>query len=178
LTISTSFIANELTGSNLNLWDREELAISGTDQAPVAPPTDLGFSPGGVSGSEPGTATVIPLPHEVNVIAFNGGDDTDSAVMSDLKLTVEVPGDSDRGWGRLDIVSSNAAPERWNLSGVDGANVQPTADTLADGAWTATDPDNVAVVGFAVWQRSFAEQAGNYGRMVEHSTVNSSGAGR
>jgi len=178
LTISTSFVGNELTGSNLNLWDREELLISGTDETPVAPPTDLGFSPGGVTGTEPGTATVIPLPYEVNVIAFNGGDDTDSAVMSDLKLTVEVPGDSDRGWGRLDIVSSNAAPERWNLSGVDGANVQPTADTLADGAWTATDPDNVAVVGFAVWQRSFAEQAGNYGRMVEHSTINSSGGGR
>jgi hypothetical protein len=178
LTLSTSFVNNALTGSNLNLWDREELLISGTDEQEVPPPTDLGFSPGGVAGTEPDEPTVIPLPYEVNVIAFNGGDDTDSAVMSDLKLTVEVPGDSDRGWGRLDIVSSNAAPERWNLSGVDGADVQPTADTLADGTWTATDAGNVAVVGFAVWQRSFAEQAGNYGRMVEHSTVNSSGAGR
>ena len=36
----------------------------------------------------------------------------------------------------------------------------------------------IAVVGFAVWQRSFAEQAGNYGRMVEHSTVASSGSNR
>ena len=35
--------------------------------------------------------------------------------------------------------------------------------------------NDVGVVGFAIWQRSFAEQAGNYGRMVEHSTIASSG---
>ena len=98
--------------------------------------------------------------------------------MSDLKLTVEVPGDSDRGWGRLDIVSSNASPERWTLTAADGADITPTATNLNDGDWTATDGGNVAVVGFAVWQRSFAEQAGNYGRIIEHSTINSSGAGR
>ena len=178
LTVSTSYIADKLTGSNLNLWDREEFPISGTDEAPVEPETDLGFSPGGVSGTEPGTKTVIPLPNEVNVIAFNGGGEDDSAVMSDLKLTVDVPGDSDRGWGRLDIVSSNADPERWILTAADGGDIQPTAKTLDNGKWADHDAGNVAVVGFAVWQRSFAEQAGNYGRIVEHSTVNSSGAGR
>ena len=41
--------------------------------------------------------------------------------------------------------------------------------------FTATDASDVGVVGFAIWQRSFAEQAGNYGRMVEHSTIASSG---
>jgi len=178
LTVSTSYVGDELTGSNLNLWDREELPISGTDDVPVEPDTDLGFSPGGITGSEPGSTTVIPLPYEVNVIAFNGGGEDDSAIMSDLKLTVDVPGDSDRGWGRLDIASSNASPQRWSLTAADGGDITPTAANLNDGTWAAHDAGNVAVVGFAVWQRSFAEQAGNYGRIVEHSTVNSSGAGR
>ena len=34
--------------------------------------------------------------------------------------------------------------------------------------------DTVAVVGFAAWERSFADQAGNYGRAIEHSTISSS----
>ena len=54
---------------------------------------------------------------------------------------------------------------------VDGGNLEPGV-TGATGTFTAmTDADDTAVVGFAVWQRTFADQAGNYGRMIEHSTI-------
>ena len=94
--------------------------------------------------------------------------------MSNLKLSVTPPATSVNGWARLDIQSTNAAPQRWNLTGTDDDNVQPGA-SLDPGSWTATDASDVGVVGFALWQRSFAEQAGNYGRMIEHSTIASSG---
>jgi len=183
LVVSTSYVGDALTESNMNLWDREELVISGKDKTPEEPEDELDFSPGGVTGSEPGSKTTIPLPYEVNVIAFGEGDEA-TAVESNLKLTVSQPAGStsDRGWGRLDIVSSNAAPERWNLTGTDDADVLPTGSTalnpLDAGTWTATEATDVGVVGFAIWQRSFAAQAGNYGRMIEHSTITSDSATR
>jgi len=178
LIVSSSFVGSELVNSNLNLWDREELPLAGTDVEPTEPPDELGFSPGGATGTEPGARTDIPLPHEVNVIAF-GDADTTTAVMSNLKLSVTPPATSDRGWGRLDIQSSNAAPELWTLSGVDDDDTVEATAGFDDAAFTPIagvpdgDATDTAVVGFAIWQRSFAAQAGNYGRMIEHSTITS-----
>ena len=62
----------------------------------------------------------------------------------------------------------------WNLAGTDDGNVDAVVSGLDAGmaGFTAVDDaTDVAVVGFAVWQRSFAAQAGNYGRMIEHSTI-------
>ena len=160
-------------GSNMNLWDREELSLAGEESTKTPEDPDLGFSPGGSSGDPADPDVSVLLPYEVNVIAFGDADET-TAVMSDLKLSVTPPATSDRGWARLDIQSTNATPQRWNLTGTDDDNVQPGA-SLDQGSWTATDASDVGVVGFAVWQRSFAEQAGNYGRMIEHSTIASSG---
>ena len=178
LIVSSSYKNDPLVESNLNLWDREETVLAGTDDKPVDPPDSLGFSPGGSTGSEPDAKTVIPLPHEVNVIAF-GDADSDTAVTSNLKLSVTPPATYDRGWGRLDIKSSNAAPELWSLTGTDDADVPATKgidDTTFDPAGVVAN--DVAVVGFALWQRTFAEQAGNYGRMIEHSTVASTTSSR
>ena len=163
-----------IAGSNMNLWDREEALLAGTDSVPVEPDDELGFSPGGSTGTEPDDPTTIFLPNEVNVISF-GAEGAASAVMSNVQLTITPPATSDRGWGRLDIQSSNAAPELWRLSnGVDDADVPSTAGVVQDDDdWGLTNPTDVPVVGFAVWQRSFAAQAGNYGRMIEHSTINS-----
>ena len=159
-----------ITGSNLALWDREEASLLGAGAQDSA---DLGFSPGGSSGDP---AVRVTLDNEVNVIDF-GEADAPSALDSDLKLTV-TPADGDRGWGQLTIEPINTAPRRWNMTAADAGNaddgnVQPPAD-LAVGTFTATDADRVPVVGFAVWERSFAAQAGNYGRIIEHSTVSSS----
>ena len=162
-----------VAGSNMNLWDREELSLAGKESTKSPEDTDLGFSPGGTSSDPADPDVKVVLPYEVNVIAFGEADES-TAVMSNLKLSVTPPATSDRGWARLDIQSTNAAPQRWNLTGTDDDNVQPGA-TLDPGSWTATDASDVGVVGFALWQRSFAAQAGNYGRMIEHSTIASSG---
>ena len=167
------------TVANMNLWDREELLLAGKESEKPPEDPDLGFSPGGSSGDPEDPDVRVVLPYEVNVIAF-GDADTSTAVMSDLKLSVTPPATSDRGWGRLDIQSSNDAPEIWSLSGTDDGNVDAVADGLPlAGAFSAVaDPTDVAVVGFAIWQRSFAAQAGNYGRMIEHSTVASTTSSR
>jgi len=160
-----------ITGSNLALWDREEDSLLGAGAQGSA---DLGFSPGGSAGDPNVNVT---LNNEVNVIDF-GEADAPSALDSDLKLTV-TPAGADRGWGRLTIVPVNQTPARWNMTaadaagGVDDGDVVPPAD-LTVGTFTDTDAARVPVVGFAVWERSFAAQAGNYGRMIEHSTVSSS----
>jgi hypothetical protein len=164
-----------IEGSNLNLWDREEDSLLGAETTEEPEDPELGFSPGGSSGDPADPDVSVTLPYEVNVIDF-GEADAPSALVSDLKLTV-TPADADRGWGRLDIVPVNAAPARWNLAGIqDDENVGGAGPDV--GTFTATEPTDVAVVGFAVWERSFAAQAGNYGRMVEHSTITSTSTTR
>lgn len=180
LIVASNVDGGELVeGSNMNLWDREELSLAGEESEKPPEDDELGFSPGGTSGDPADPDVTVTLPNEVNVIAF-GEADSMTAVMSNLKLSVMPPSTSDRGWGRLDIESSNAAPELWRLSGgVDDGDVPSTAGVVQDAAdWGATDPTDVAVVGFAVWQRSFAAQAGNYGRMIEHSTITSTSTSR
>ena len=68
----------------------------------------------------------------MNVIAFGDADST-TAVMSNLKLSVTPPSTSDRGWGRLDIQSSNATPMLWNLAGTDDGNVDAVVSGLDAG---------------------------------------------
>ena len=180
LVIASNVDGGELVqGSNMNLWDREELSLAGEESEKPPEDDELGFSPGGTSGDPADPDITVTLPNEVNVIAFGDADST-TAVMSNLKLSVTPPATSDRGWGRLDIESSNAAPEMWTLTGTDDDDVDAVADGLPlAGAFSAVgDATDVAVVGFAVWQRSFAAQAGNYGRMIEHSTITSTSTSR
>jgi hypothetical protein len=179
LTIATTNDGLTLVeGSNMNMWDREELALAGEDSDPEDPDPELGFSPGGSSGDPADPQVTVIMPNEVNVVDF-GAEDAASALVSDLKLTVTPPEGSDRGWARLDITPNPAQdPMIWGPAATaDDADITPAAG--AWGTWTAVDDaDDVAVVGFAVWQRSFAAQAGNYGRMVEHSTITSTSNSR
>lgn len=182
LVVASNVDGGELvSGSNMNLWDREELSLAGKESTTPAADDELGFSPSGNSGEPTDPDITVVLPNEVNVISF-GAADTSTALTSDLKLSVTPPSTSDRGWGRLDIQSSNATPARWNLTGTDDGNVDPVFSATNQvtgasgvGTFTATDATDVGVIGFAIWERSFAEQAGNYGRMAEHSTIASSG---
>ena len=168
-----------VTGSNLSLWDREEESLAGPETPVTEVDPDLGFSPGGGTDSPTPDDVDVILANEVNVIDF-GEEGAASALDSDLKLTVTSP-DADRGWGRLDIVANpnNPTPQIWGPGARDDeSNVIPT-DGGVGGVWTdLDDSDDVAVVGFAVWQRSFAAQAGNYGRIVEHSTITSTSTTR
>ena len=160
----------------MNLWDREELSLAGKESEKPPEEEELGFSPNGSTGDPADPDVVVPLPYEVNVIDF-GEPDAPSALMSNLKLTV-TPDGADRGWGRLDIESTVAASKQqvWSVAVGDAVGDEDDGDLVPSlggdvGSWTANTASNIGVVGFAVWQRSFAEQAGNYGRMVEHSTI-------
>ena len=181
LVVASNVDGGELVaGSNMNLWDREELSLAGDESEKPPEDDELGFSPGGTSGDPADPDITVVLPNEVNVIAFGDADST-TAVMSNLKLSVTPPSTSDRGWGRLDIQSSNATPMIWSLTGTDDGNVDAVVSGLDAGmaGFSAVgDATDVAVVGFAVWQRSFAAQAGNYGRMIEHSTITSTSTSR
>ena len=181
LVVASNVDGGELVaGSNMNLWDREELSLAGEESEKPPEDDELGFSPGGTSGDPADPDITVTLPNEVNVIAFGDADST-TAVMSNLKLSVTPPSTSDRGWGRLDIESSNDAPMIWSLTGVDDGNVDAVVaglDATGTSFTAVDDATDVAVVGFAVWQRSFAAQAGNYGRMIEHSTITSTSTSR
>ena len=175
LVLASSTTVNPLAGnSNLALWDREEKELSNPD----APGDDeLGFSPGGSAGDP--TQLAI-LNREVNVISWNGMSVLNTADTQEedlgLGVNVDVP-DADRGWAKLTIVPQTAAGGTWSLSGTDDGNVLPTSDAKANvpsGSFRdVANPNATSAVGFAIWERQFEGQAGNYGRMVEHSTISS-----
>ncbi|MDG0992402.1 MAG: hypothetical protein P8O15_07740, partial [Luminiphilus sp.] len=83
-----------------------------------------------------------------------------------------------KGWGELQIEPVNSSPKLWSVGALgtltDDANVAPNSYANGFGEFEDVWP-NTPAVGFAVWERNFADQAGNYGRLVEHSTVVSSG---
>jgi len=89
-------------------------------------------------------------------------------------VNVMVEG-GDRGWAELTIDPVNGAPQQWSPDAqADDSDIDPNTD--ADG-WGSFDPvanpDDTMAIGFAAWERSFADQAGNYGRAIEHSTISS-----
>jgi hypothetical protein len=184
LIVASNVDGDALVGNgdvaNMNLWDREELSLAGEESEKEPEDPDLGFSPGGSSGDPADPDVRVTLPNEVNVIAF-GDADSATAVMSNLKLSITPPATSDRGWGRLDIQSgATVAPQLWTITGTDDDNVSADLGT-SEAGFPGTTPvaaDDIAVVGFAIWQRSFAAQAGNYGRMIEHSTITSTSDSR
>jgi len=167
-------VSSATSGLLLQLYDREEL-----DLTPTTPQSsdDLGFSPGGTAGEAPDTYV---LAREVNVISFNEGNVLGTAAdQSDdlgLGFTVTAEG-ADRGWGEMAIVPVNTTPSRWAPGAPSAAGVIDPNDN-SDGAkdgWgsfvAVADADDTMAVGFAAWERSFADQAGNYGRAIEHSTT-------
>ncbi len=178
LTLASTTTSNPLSGtSNLSIFDREE-ALQNPEDPTVE--TDLGFSPGGSAGTPTGTFELL---REVNVITFNEASVLGSAALQDeengLRFDVTVP-DADRGWADL-AIEIDQAGMRWDVACEmtdDGDVIDPNSATCvaSDGYGTFVavgDPDNTAVIGFAAWERNFADQAGNYGRMVEHSTQSS-----
>ena len=181
LTLASSTTKNPLAGgdsSNLQLWDREEVNLN-----PDTPDGDdeLGFSPSGSAGDK--TLTAV-LDREVNVISWNEGNVLGTAASQEethgLGVVVAVPG-ADRGWAELRI-QGKASAGTWNPNGLakDDKDLLPTsgvgaAEAPVGNIASHANPERIAAVGFAVWERQFEGQAGNYSRMVEHSTTVSSG---
>lgn len=166
-------------GSNMLLWDREEMSLNET---PDTPDTDLGFSPGGSAGTP---ADTFVLNREVNVIMFNDGNVLGTADLQDedlgLGFVVNVSDEGsppNRGWSAL-VIEEVADEMIWSPEvQAFGTDIDPNDDGDGDrdgwGSFGDSFTNTVAVVGFAAWERSFADQAGNYGRAIEHSTVSSS----
>jgi hypothetical protein len=166
-------------GSNMLLWDREEMSLNET---PDTPDTDLGFSPGGSAGTP---ADTFVLNREVNVIMFNDGNVLGTADLQDedlgLGFVVNVSDEGsppNRGWSAL-VIEEVADEMIWSPEDLAfGTDIDPNDDGDGDrdgwGYFEDSFTNTVAVVGFAAWERSFADQAGNYGRAIEHSTVSSS----
>jgi hypothetical protein len=174
LILASNTTSNPLSGtSNLSLWDREEMAQIQPD---TPADSDLGFSPGGSAGDPTQLAV---LAREVNVISWNDNSSLNTADTQEedlgLGVNVQVPM-ADRGWAQLAIVPATAADSTIDLGGLvaDDADLTPADGAAADENPVA-NPDFTAAIGIAVWERSFADQAGNYGRAVEHSTVSSLG---
>jgi hypothetical protein len=180
LILASSTTSNPLAGgsnSNLQLWDREEMNLN---PDPETPDSDLGFSPGGSAGDPTQTAR---LNREVNVLMWNDGNVLGTADLQDedfgLGVIVEVDG-ADRGWAELTI-DGQTSPGTWNPNNLvlpleDDENLLPAVGEVVQGQLAPhADTSTVAVVGIAVWERQFEGQSGNYGRIVEHSTIVSSG---
>jgi hypothetical protein len=189
LVIAGNVTGNPLSDeSNFLLWDREEMPLFTESEEPD---DELGFSPGGSAGDP---TVPVGLNREVNVIKFNDGDVLGTAAQQDealgLGFTVTVPGDATKGWGRLDIQTTGNpyygyAHYIWepgepqpSTTGPEIINPNDSRTGAFDGWGELTRgvavPWHTAVVAFAAWERSFADQAGNYGRAVEHSTISSS----
>jgi len=161
-------------GSNLLLWDREERSLNGTDPDPeeLNPPS-LDFSPAGTDTVPDPENNEFFLQREVNVLSFNGtsvlGTSASQSDALGLGMSITVEG-GDRGWGQLDIQSTNPTPQLFLLQGADGEGLAP--DDSSRSRFIAVE-GQPAVVGMAVWERKFSGQAGNYGRAIEHSFVRS-----
>jgi hypothetical protein len=174
LILASNTTSNPISGnSNLALWDREEMAQIRPD---TPADSDLGFSPGGSAGDPTQLAV---LAREVNVISWNDVSSLNTADSQEedlgLGVNVQVP-DADRGWAELAIVPATPADSTIDFGGLvaDDADLTPALGSAA-GENAVANPDFTAAIGIAVWERSFADQAGNYGRAVEHSTISSLG---
>ena len=151
--------------AEFKIWDREE--DSGV-------PGGLGFSP----SPAPDTTT---LEYEVNVIEWGGLEVLNSNYVTAVN-PAENQIDSPYGWATLSVTGRSGP-----ANGVLGAGVNGWCDVAAgefnadgdvasaDGAcdmYSVSGP--VPMVGFAAWERTFAEDTDrNYGRIVEHSFTTS-----
>ena len=110
-------------------------------------------TPGGLVISPSPAAATTAFPREVNVIEWGG-----QTVFNTVAPTTVTPGlASTVGWAELAISSNTAAPLIFDQTDVSG------------GTSAAPTPNQIPVIGFTGWQRTFADASKNYGRIVGHS---------
>ena len=69
LVVASNVDGGELVaGSNMNLWDREELSLAGEESEKPPEDDELGFSPGGTSGDPADPDITVVLPNEVTLL--------------------------------------------------------------------------------------------------------------
>jgi hypothetical protein len=147
--------------ASVTVYDREEREVVAEDGELV------------VSPQPPVITPTLQLPNEVNVIQWG-----DAPVLNaPVALTgLDRPEGSVFGWAS---VTTRPADENlkicdWDLVALGALANDPEADVDPYTCPTDAVP-SAAVVGFVAWQRAFAAlPAANYGRIVEHSRVQSS----
>jgi hypothetical protein len=153
---------------SIDEWDREE-----QERIVIDPEDELVVSP--AVGIDPERPAIL-LPYEVNVIKWFGPDtEGDEGVLgSQYSGSVDVGNLGLFGWAYLTV---DAAPGKTQKVCAD--KELPIAATLAEVDADCVDVvnENVPMVGFAAWKRSFGDAARNYGRLVDHSWTVGSASG-
>ncbi|TGD74098.1 hypothetical protein E4634_08160 [Mangrovimicrobium sediminis] len=136
--------------AGFTVYDREERGIT-------VDPGDLVVSP-----QPPEEIEIVALDKEVNVIQWG----TSPVLDAPSQIIVDKPAGAAFGWSSL--VATSSASKVQSICEYDLVNpLNPMTCTP-----TSTP---APLIGFAAWQRNFAELAeANYGRIVEHSRVQSS----
>jgi hypothetical protein len=140
--------------ASITVYDREEQGI-------VVEEGDLVVSP-----SPPIIIPELTLDNEVNVIQWGSA----PVLNAPIAITgLDVPAGASFGWASL-----VGTPAAGNTMLCDWTGAVAPADTYAC-MLPAESTDTAPTVGFVAWQRNFgANPDANYGRIVEHSRVQSS----
>jgi len=147
------------------MWDYREIPVTATFS--VYDREEGSAVPGGLNFSPSPAPDAAFLDYEVNVITWGGED-----VLHSNYVTAVNPAEagitSPVGWASLAV--SAADPQ-----GLGNAWCDVAAGEQANNTCTMNSVSGpVPMVGFAAWERTFAEDSNrNYGRIVEHSFVTS-----
>ena len=150
----------------IEFWDREE-------QQTTSPSGGLVISP--ATSDQPDTAI---LPNEVNVIEWTDGTNApvlDSAFATSFNTAALG---SPFGWATLSVTSSAGSATKplakvADYEAINGALPNPAPNNRI-AAWfnTTALTGAVPIVGFAAWERTFANNpAASYGRIIDHAYV-------
>jgi len=147
------------------MWDYREIPVTAVFD--VFDREEGSAVPGGLNFSPSPAPDAAFLDYEVNVITWGGED-----VLKSNYITAVHPEDagisSPVGWAQLSV--SAADPQGLGNAWCDVALGEQANSTCA--MTSVSGP--VPMVGFAAWERTFAEDSNrNYGRIVEHSFITS-----
>jgi len=150
-----------LAGDNGAVWDYREIPVTATFD--VYDREEGSAVPGGLNFSPSPAPDAALLDYEVNVITWGGQD----VLHSDYVTAVhpeEAGITSPVGWALLSVAAAD--PSGLGNQWCDVAAGDQGGDTCAMAAVSGEAP----MVGFAAWERTFAEDSDrNYGRIVEHT---------
>ena len=139
-------------GLSITYYDREEGAFSPEEGGLVVSPA-INLTPDGVA-----------LPYEVNVVEWLKG--APNILQSQYAVTFEPLFEGDRGWADLKVLPNLVKTQAiWDYSVTD-----PNDPNSIIGGPVAVENVPVPIIGFAVWERNFADKPlANYGRAIDHS---------
>jgi len=148
-----------------DMWDYREIPVTAVFD--VYDREEGSAIPGGLNFSPSPAPDAAFLDYEVNVITW-GGEDVLKSNYGTAVNPAEAGISSPYGWASLSVSAAD--------HGMGNAWCDVAAGEQANNTCTMTSVSApVPMVGFAAWERTFAEDSDrNYGRIVEHSFITSS----